>query len=112
MYAAADIFSPNISLIKLLPQIKKKASLYLLSNTCEAHFQFIFKYHPFIHLFDGYILSYEAHARKPEVQIYDYALAKAKCKKEESFYVDDIEEYIHAANALGIEGHTYTSTPT
>lgn len=108
LHAICDIFTPNEEMIPFLEDLKAKGvRLVLLSNTCEAHFTFAQKHFPFLKLFDSFILSYEIGARKPEEKIYRAALKEAQSPPEECFYIDDIPEYVAAAEALGIPSHTF-----
>jgi putative hydrolase of the HAD superfamily len=95
MHAVSDIFQPNDPVISIAKLVKDKGHrLFLLSNTCEAHFNFASAQFPFLKLFDGYVLSYEVRARKPEKKIYEKALEIAGCQNKECFYTDDILPYI------------------
>ncbi len=108
MDAVSDIFSPKEEMEPVLKSLKKQnISLFLLSNTCEAHFNFAKKHFDFLQLFDGYILSYEAASRKPERSIYETALVLARAPKEECFYTDDVPEYVDAALSYGIDSHLF-----
>lgn len=108
MHAMSDIFEPNNQIISIIKELKKKkVPLYLLSNTCEAHFNYAYTHFPILHLFDGYVLSYEVKARKPEKEIFHSALQCARCTAQESFYTDDISDYIDAARALEIDAEVY-----
>lgn len=110
MDALGNIFTPNLPVIQLALQLKQKGHrLFVLSNTCDAHFEYAQKYHPFLKEFDGYVLSYEVGARKPEKTIYQKALEQAQAKPEECFYTDDIEEYILAARKMKIDAERYTT---
>ncbi len=111
LYAACDIFSPNEGMINLLQQLKKRnVRLVLLSNTCEAHFEFVKNNFDFLNLFDAFILSYEIKARKPEKEIYLKALEAAQCSAAECLYIDDILEYVDAAKQIGIPSVRFTTT--
>jgi glucose-1-phosphatase len=109
--AMSDIFTPNESIVPIIKELKKnEVSLYILSNTCEAHFSYAFTHYPILHLFDGFILSYEIKARKPDPKIYEFALHHADCQKEHCFYTDDIPEYIDGARQVGIDAEPYMSS--
>ncbi len=106
--AASSIFSPKEEMLPILEELKKQEiSLFLLSNTCEAHFWYVQKHYPFLKLFDGFVLSYEVKARKPEEAIYDAALEMSGAHKSQCFYVDDIAEYVAAAKSYGIDSHHF-----
>lgn len=106
--AAAQIFSPKPEMAALLEKLKAEGiRLILLSNTCEAHFWHAQRYFGFLDLFDGFALSYEVKARKPERAIYDAALNLGNTAVEKCFYTDDIPEYVTAAKAYGIDSHLF-----
>jgi len=108
--ALCSIFTPNDAVIALAQTLKAKGKrLFLLSNTCEVHFEYILSAFSFLELFDGFVLSYKVGARKPEKAIFESALARASCERENCFYVDDIPEFVSAAQALNIDAQRYTT---
>ncbi len=108
MNAIGDIFEPNDPVISIAFKLKKDGHrLFLLSNTCDAHFTFASSRFPFLKSFDGYVLSYEVGARKPEKKIYEKALRIAGCRKDECFYTDDVLSYIETARSLDIDAEQY-----
>ncbi len=111
MHAISDIFQPNLPVIELAKQIKEKGHrLFLLSNTCEPHFEFAYSKFPFLKLFDGYVLSYKVGLRKPELKIYEKAIEMTGTKnRTEYFYIDDILDYIESARSLQIDAEKYTN---
>jgi glucose-1-phosphatase len=110
MDAMGDIFQPNTPTIELALQLKEKGHpIFVLSNTCDAHFRYAIRHFPFLKAFDGHVLSYQVKARKPESQIYKKALEMAGCQREECFYTDDIPEFIEAAKSLQIDAELYTT---
>lgn len=110
MHALSDIFQPNTATLSIAQKLKQRGHrLFLLSNTCDAHFQFISSQFEFLKFFDGYILSYEVGARKPEKKIYEKALEIAGCGNEECFYTDDILLYVETARSFRIDAEQYTT---
>lgn len=113
MHAVSDIFEPNLPTIAIATKLKEQGHrLFLLSNTCEAHFNFVLAQFPFLKNFDGCVLSYAEGARKPEKKIYEKALKIAGCRNEECFYVDDILPYIESARSMNIDAEQYTDPQT
>ncbi len=111
MDAVSNIFQPNEEIVPVLKNLKKnKVHLIVLSNTCEAHFDFAYLHYPLLHLFDDYVLSYEVKAKKPEKEIFQKALSLVHVPKENCFYIDDVGEYVQAASALGIDSELFTTT--
>lgn len=110
MEASSLNLSIKPEMLELIRQIKARGQtkLFILSNTCEAHFTYILKNgFSLLNLFDGYILSYEVRTRKPEREIFEIALKKAGAKKEHSFYVDDLIENVEAGREMGIDSHHF-----
>ncbi len=109
-HAICDIFKPNDAVVGIAQALKAKdVRLFILSNTCEAHFEFASERFDFLKLFDGYVLSYQVGARKPEKKIFEEALKLANCDKQNCFYVDDIPEFVLAAKTLDIDAESYTT---
>ena len=107
-HALSNIFQPNLPVITLLEQLKNRGiKLFLLSNTCDAHFSFAQKHFAFLKLFDGFILSYEVGARKPEKEIYQKALEIGNCSSKECLYIDDVPAFVQAARSLNIDSEIY-----
>lgn len=107
-HALSNIFQPNLPVIALLERLKaQRTKLFLLSNTCDAHFSFAQKHFDFLQLFDGFILSYEVGARKPDKKIYQKALEIGNCSSQECFYIDDVPAFVQAARSLNIDSEIY-----
>jgi len=110
-FAASNIFRPNSEMIDLVKQAKQRGlRLVLLSNTNDAHFEFIRQRYEFISEFDELVLSYQVKALKPEAAIFHAAIAAARCSPQECFYTDDIGTYVEAAATHGIRGTTFVSS--
>lgn len=104
-----NVFALKPDVIKTLAKLKAKYRLILLSNTDVKHVGFIKKKFPEIFFFDDYVLSYEVGWMKPDPQIYQIALEKAKAEAGECVFIDDLEENIEVAAKIGI--HTILFTP-
>lgn len=108
--AFSHIFTPNTELWPLVEKLKKQnVRLVLLSNTSECHFKHIEAHYPVLQYFDHKILSYEVGVWKPDIRIFQKALAAANCSPHECFYIDDIPEFIQAARSVGLAGFVYTT---
>ena len=100
----SDIFSFNVDVIELLPELKKKYKLYLISNTNSIHKKYGFGDYAFLQLFDKLILSHEVKFIKPEKEIYLEVEKVSGFPSEEHIFIDDILEYVNAAKSLGWDG--------
>jgi len=98
--------SDNIRLIK---RMSKDYSCFLLSNTNALHLEKIksnsgrFSYHQFMKSFKACYLSHEMATRKPEKAFYQKVLDEQDLQAEECLFIDDREENIEAAKALGLK---------
>lgn len=97
----SEIFSPNTDLVNVLPVLKEKYKLIILSNTNSIHQNYGWKQFDFLKYFDKLILSYEVGSVKPEKKIYKVVEAYTGVPPSEHFYTDDILEYVSAGRSLG-----------
>ena len=100
----SDIFSFNNDVIALLPELKKKYKLYLVSNTNSIHKKYGYQDYEFLKLFDQQFLSHEVGFIKPEVEIYRAVEIASGFASEEHIFIDDILEYVNAAKNIGWDG--------
>jgi putative hydrolase of the HAD superfamily len=100
----SDIFSFNKDVIALLPELKKKYKLYLVSNTNSIHKRYGYQDYNFLRLFDKQFLSHEVGFIKPEEEIYRAVEKTSGFPSEEHIFIDDILEYVNAAKSLGWDG--------
>ncbi|MCR5785706.1 MAG: HAD family phosphatase [Eubacterium sp.] len=78
--------------------------VYLLSNYSEYLFNQTEEDElDFIELTDGVVFSFREHYIKPEKEIYEILLDRYNLKAEECVFIDDKEENIEGAKALGFE---------
>ncbi len=88
----------------VLRHLSKKHPIWLLSNTNPKHIKEELKNKAsFLSYISGAIYSFEAGYRKPEQEIYDYALQKAETVAGESLFIDDVEININTAQNLGMK---------
>ena len=107
--AYTDIFTPIQTTFNLIRKLKTKYKVALLSNTSEWDFEYGIKPIEVFNLFDAVSLSFKVKAMKPKNKIFLDSLSKLNLKPEECVYIDDIEEYVEAANQMGIHGIHYIS---
>ena len=106
MVAGSDIFELNLPMLPLVSQLAAAGyPMGLLSNTCEAHWQFVWggRFNSFKTFFPLQVLSYQVKSSKPDVEIYQIAAEKAGVDPAEVFYVDDREENVRGARAAGFD---------
>jgi len=107
MAAYADVFFINAPVLEIFKRLKEKYRLVLVSNVDVVRYGFIKRKFPELMIFDDYVLSYELGTMKPDPQIYRVALAKAQADASGCVFIDDMEENIEGAVALGIPAILY-----
>lgn len=96
----------------ILKRIKKnnpELKLVLISNTNEAHYEYLEKEYGILGVFDKIILSHEVGLQKPHPDIFKEALDYAQCLPKDVFYTDDRLDLIEAARVLGIRAYQFTT---
>ncbi len=104
----------------LLLQLRQRHKVFMLSNINELHADWIDDYMlrehgiaDFKHTyFDGVYYSHLIRLRKPTLESYEYVLADAEIKAEDSVFIDDLQPNILAAEQVGIRGIWHTPDQT
>jgi len=107
--AYTQIYTPIETTIDLIKSLKGKYKLGILSNCGAVQIEKAISDMDFFGLFDTYTLSYKVGVMKPDIRIYEDASRKLGLKPEECIYIDDVIEYIDAANELGFHAIHYTN---
>ncbi len=96
----------------LLRELKKRYRTFALSNTNELHIKAFngavnkkFGEKDFAAFFNAAYYSNEIGYRKPDKEIYEYIMEKESLIPSETFFVDDKEENIIPAKALGWQAY-------
>lgn len=96
--------------VAVLPQLREKYDLYLLSNTNEIHLQeFQRRYEAwrpgqiFDDLFDAAYYSHRIGHRKPNASAFEYVLEKHGLIATETIFIDDSINNIEVAQQLGLQ---------
>ena len=104
----SSVFLPELLVSEeLLASLKRNYPLILVSNTNEAHIEFIRSRYRVLDYFDQHIYSYEVGSLKPDRKIFERAIQASGRRPEELFFADDREENILAARELGIHAHQF-----
>jgi putative hydrolase of the HAD superfamily len=91
----ADIFWEIRPMIKIQETLRRRGlPTYIFSNTNDLAIQHIRRNFPFFANFDGYILSYEIGAMKPDAKIYEALEKMAGKRGAEILYLDDRQENV------------------
>lgn len=103
--------------LTLLKNIRQHYKIYLLSNTNVIHLNWVYEHLQTAHnisdwdslFFERSYYSHLIELRKPNANCYEFVLNDAGILAEETLFIDDNEDNIDAAKALGIQ--TYLHNP-
>jgi glucose-1-phosphatase len=103
---------PNI---RLLEEVKNKYRTFLMSNTNALHLTYYskmlydnFGYNSLDELFEKAYFSHTSGMRKPDAEFFKYIINENQLKPETTLFVDDFEENIASAEALGLKTYHIT----
>ena len=98
----ADIFVPIEPMVQLQAALRQQGlPAYIFSNTNELAAEHIRRSFPFYGNFDGYILSYQHRAMKPDARLYEVVERECARRGAEILYLDDRPENVAAGAARG-----------
>ena len=98
----ADIFWEIPPMIEIQAALRRQGiPTYIFSNTNDLAVVHIRRNFPFFANFDGYILSYEIGAMKPDAKIYEALERMAGKHGAEVLYLDDRQENVDGGAARG-----------
>jgi putative hydrolase of the HAD superfamily len=110
--AIADMFTPNEDACRLVPLLRPRHKLLLLSNTNELHYRhFRAQFAATLDLFDALVVSHEVGLRKPDPGVYRHCERLAGCRPEQCLFIDDLPANVAAARACGWQGALYRRSP-
>jgi HAD superfamily hydrolase (TIGR01509 family) len=106
----ADIFTAVEPMVDLHRELRARGiPTYVFSNTNEIAVQHIRDRFPFFREFDGYVLSYEHNAMKPDPALYEIVERVACFRGRHLLYIDDRPENIATGFARGWRTTLHTS---
>ena len=108
----SDIFTVNKDVVALLPELKKRYRLLLLSNTSAIHQKYGWAQYSFIQNFEKLFLSHEVNAVKPEPKIYKAVTDYTQLPANEHIFIDDVAEYAQGAKFQGWDAIQFTGYDT
>ncbi len=83
-------------------ELKPKYKIGFLSNAAITRLSELFTPEQ-LKLFDAIVVSHEVGFAKPEAQAYEITAEKLGCRLEECVFVDDQQDYIDGAKAVGMK---------
>lgn len=95
--------------VEIIQTLKKKYSIFYLSDNVKERVDALNKNFDFLRLFDGGIFSHEVGARKPDPKIYEMAISKLQIKPEETVFIDDKPSSLPPAQSIGMKVLLFTT---
>ncbi len=105
------VLQDETEVARRLPELTKHVKVWLLSNTNHLHLAQLREKYRFMAQVDGWIASNEVGHRKPETEIYRAALRRSSTEASHALFIDDREDNVLAARALGIHAHQFVDWP-
>ncbi len=98
----SDIFVPIPPMVQLQAAMRQRGlPTYIFSNTNDLAVSHIRRSFPFFSQFDGYILSYQHGAMKPDARLYEVVERQSGRRGPQLLYLDDRPENVAAGAARG-----------
>ena len=94
--------------VSLLDDLLINYSVWVISNTTEAHIKSLQSQFVFLNSFNGIITSERAGMHKPNPNIFKFALVEANTDVTSSLFIDDSFSNVKSAESLGFVSHHYT----
>jgi putative hydrolase of the HAD superfamily len=94
--------------VSLLDDLLINYSVWVISNTTEAHIKKLQSQFLFLNSFNGIITSERAGTHKPNPSIFNFALSEANTDVASSLFIDDSHTNTESAKNIGIVSHHYT----
>ena len=98
----ADIFWEIPVMVEIQATLRRQGvPTYIFSNTNDLAVEHIRRNFPFFSNFDGYVLSYEVGAMKPDAKIYESLEKMAGRRGSDILYLDDRQENVEGGARRG-----------
>jgi len=107
-----DFFNPvlNKGVVDIITGLKNRGQRVVCgTNTMEAHYRRHSERRDYS-VFDSVYASHIMRIIKPDPAFWTHILEKEKVLPEQTFFVDDLEENIQAAEKLGLVAHLFTDS--
>lgn len=94
-------------LMEIIYELRKKYSLFILSNSCPELKKCVEANREFYKIFDEIYYSFEIGLKKPDRRSYEFVLERNNLLPEECVFIDDTTVNINTAEELGMKGILY-----
>ena len=98
--------------VSLLDKLQNIYTVWVISNTTEAHIKSLQSQFVFLNSFNGLITSERAGTHKPHPNIFKFALEEANTGAVSAIFIDDSYSNVEAAENMGFTVHHYVNFET
>jgi FMN phosphatase YigB (HAD superfamily) len=110
MLAAKVSLTPILDSISYLDELSASGvSPYCITNMARSTFEFVRRRYSFWERFKDIVVSADVRLVKPDPRIYRHALSKFGIDARETLFLDDKDENVEGARAVGLEAVKFTS---
>ena len=102
------IFQPQKENLEIFERVRRTHRVAIVSNTNPAHARHLETICPALLKCDRRFYSFEVGLRKPDPAIFRMALEAMGARPGHTLFVDDLEENVRAADAIGIQTIHFT----
>ncbi|CAL9424518.1 HAD family hydrolase [Streptomyces sp. enrichment culture] len=95
-------------MVTYVQSLRKRAEVALLSNIPADHADAFLAAQPWLHHLDHLAFSGKIHAAKPDPAAFQHCVIALQAAPADFLFVDDREENVRAAQAVGMNGHIFT----
>jgi putative hydrolase of the HAD superfamily len=97
----------NRELVEILPALRERYCLGLLSNANDDLRQVLTERWQIADLFDDMIISAEVGLLKPDRRIYELAVQRLGVQPDEALFIDDMPVNVEGAQIAGLQAFQY-----
>jgi len=110
-HAIETIGSVNTELLEFIKKLRKKYKIGMLTNVGKGRLSKYFEPGFLEPYFDDIVASGDIGIAKPEARAYEIAAERLGARLNECIFVDDRQEYIDGAKAVGMQAILYKDFP-
>ena len=103
-----EIFRPHQENLELFERVGRTHRVAIVSNTNVSHARHLETIYPALLNCERRFYSFEVGLRKPDPRIFQLALETMGAVPAHTLFIDDLEENVQAASAIGIQTIHYT----
>ncbi|MFI6402493.1 HAD family hydrolase [Streptomyces sp. NPDC050548] len=96
------------SMVAYVQSLRAVAEVALLSNIPSDHADAFLAAQPWLHRLDHVAFSGKIGAAKPDPAAFEHCVVALRATPGDFLFVDDREENVRAARAVGMDGHVFT----